>query len=177
MKKIALTGGIGTGKTFISRQFIASGIPVFYADDEAKKLYEDADVLSEIRLAFGNEVFEGNVLDFKKLSAIVFNNELKKSELEGIIHPKVMQKFDAWCNMQGAETVMMESAIIFESHLERYFDQVIVVNASEATRIRRISQRNPELSENEIIARINSQMSQELKCSLADEVIEHDDDI
>lgn len=177
MKKIALTGGIGTGKTFISKQFISQGIPVFYADDEAKKLYADSEVLEAIRFAFGNDVFDGNLLDFKKMSAIVFNNELKKRQLEEIIHPRVMHEFEVWSRSQSADTVMMESAIIFEAHLEKYFDKVIVVNASIPTRVRRILQRNPELSEQEVLARINSQMDQELKCSMADEVIEHDEDL
>lgn len=177
MKKIALTGGIGTGKTFISRQFIEQGIPVFYADDEAKKLYSHPEVQAEIRNAFGNSVFEGDRLDFKKMAAVVFNDDEKMKVLESIIHPRVMQKFEKWAENQHVETVMMESAIIFESHLEPYFDKVIVVNASLKKRVERILRRNPELSERDILARIGAQMSQEQKCALADEIIEHEEDL
>lgn len=177
MKKLAITGGIGTGKTFISKQFIEQGIPVFYADDEAKKLYRDIEVLRQIRDVFGNDVFDGDQLNLSRLSALVFGDEKRLRALENIIHPMVMKKFDEWAAQQNAESVMMESAIIFEGHLEKYFDKVYVVNASLETRLARIRRRNPELSDNEILARINSQMPQEEKCALADEVIEHDEDL
>lgn len=177
MKKLAITGGIGTGKTFISKQFIEQGIPVFYADDEAKKLYRDIEVLRQIRDVFGNDVFDGDQLNLSRLSALVFGDEKRLRALENIIHPMVMKKFDEWAAQQNAESVMMESAIIFEGHLEKYFDKVYVVNASLETRLARIRRRNPELSDNEIFARINAQMPQEEKCALADEVIEHDEDL
>ncbi|MCQ2279976.1 MAG: dephospho-CoA kinase [Bacteroidales bacterium] len=177
MKKIALTGGIGTGKTFISRQFVEQGIPVFYADDEAKKLYCLPEVLAEIRNSFGNSVFVGDRLDFKKMSAVVFEDEAQMKVLESIIHPRVMKKNEKWAENQHVEMVMMESAIIFESHLESYFDKVIVVNASLKKRMERILRRNPELSESDILARIDAQMSQEQKCALADEIIEHEEDL
>lgn len=177
MKKLAITGGIGTGKTFISKQFIERGIPVFYADDEAKKLYRDIEVLRQIRDVFGNDVFDGDQLNLSRLSALVFGDEKRLRALENIIHPMVMKKFDEWAAQQNAESVMMESAIIFEGHLEKYFDKVYVVNASLETRLARIRRRNPELSDNEILARINAQMPQEEKCALADEVIEHDEDL
>ena len=177
MKKLAITGGIGTGKTFISKQFIEQGIPVFYADDEAKKLYRDIEVLRQIRDVFGNDVFDGDQLNLSRLSALVFGDEKRLRALENIIHPMVMKKFDEWAAQQNAESVMMESAIIFEGHLEKYFDKVYVVNASLETRLARIRRRNPELSDNEILARINAQMSQEEKCALADEVIEHDEEL
>ncbi|MBQ4356130.1 MAG: dephospho-CoA kinase [Bacteroidales bacterium] len=177
MKKLAITGGIGTGKTFISKQFIAEGIPVFYADEEAKLLYSDPEVLRQIREAFGDSVFDGNRLDFSKMAAIVFNDDAQLQRLNAIIHPLVMKKFDEWASRQHAEAVMMESAIIFEAHLEHYFDKVYVVNASLPTRMDRIRRRNPELSDSEILARINAQLDQAVKCSLADEVIEHDVDL
>lgn len=177
MKKLAITGGIGTGKTFISKQFIEQGIPVFYADDEAKKLYRNIEVLRQIRDVFGNDVFDGDQLNLSRLSALVFGDEKRLRALENIIHPMVMKKFDEWAAQQNAESVMMESAIIFEGHLEKYFDKVYVVNASLETRLARIRRRNPELSDNEILARINAQMPQEEKCALADEVIEHDEDL
>lgn len=177
MEKIALTGGIGTGKTFISKQFIQQGIPVFYADDEAKKLYDSPQFLTLLRKSFGDAIFDGEVLNARKLSSIVFDDKNALKKLEAIIHPLVMDAFEVWARAQGTDKVMMESAIIFEAHLAHYFDKVIVVNASLPVRIRRIKQRNPEMSETEILARINAQMSQEEKCRLADEVIEHDIDL
>lgn len=177
MKKIALTGGIGTGKTFISKMFIKEGIPVFYADDEAKKLYNDESVLQQLRQAFGEAIFIDNKLNFKKMASIIFAEEEKKKVLESIIHPKVMEMFNAWAEQQNSEKVIMESAIIFEAHLEKYFDKVIVVNASLPVRMERIRRRNPEMTDKQILARIATQMDQAEKCRLADEVIEHDEDL
>ena len=177
MKKYALTGGIGTGKTFISRDFIQMGIPVFYADEVAKMLYARDDVVSQIRELFGETVFTENKLDFKKISSIIFADPEAQKRLEALIHPLVMAEFEAWAATQNADTVMMESAIIFESHLEKYFDKVFVVNASVPVRVARIRRRNPELSEEQILARIAAQMPQEEKCRLADEVIEHEVDL
>lgn len=177
MRKYALTGGIGTGKTFISRDFIRQGIPVFYADEEAKKLYDREDVVAKIREFFGDAVFIDNKLDFSKMGEIIFANPDAQKWLEALIHPLVMAEFEKWASEQHADMVMMESAIIFESHLEKYFDKVFVVNASVPVRVARIRRRNPELSEEQILARIAAQMSQEEKCRLADEVIEHEVDI
>ena len=177
MKKYALTGGIGTGKTFISKDFIRKGIPVFYADEEAKKLYAREEVIAGLRELFGDQIFTGKKLDFKKMSGIVFSSPDYQKKLESFIHPLVMAQFEKWAAEQNADTVMMESAIIFEAHLEKYFDKVFVVNASVPVRVARVRRRNPELSEEEILARIAVQMSQEEKCRLADEVIEHEEDI
>jgi len=177
MRKYALTGGIGTGKTFISKDFIRKGIPVFYADEEAKKLYAREEVIAQIRELFGASVFTDNKLDFGKIGEIVFANQDAQKRLEALIHPLVMAEFEKWAEEQHADTVMMESAIIFESHLEKYFDKVFVVNASVPVRVARIRRRNPGLSEEQILARIAAQMSQEEKCRLADEIIEHEVDI
>ncbi len=177
MKKYALTGGIGTGKTFISKQFVDNGIPVFYADDEAKKLYSDPSVLEKLRSAFGNQLFSDGILDFKKMSVLIFGYPVQQKKLEQIIHPLVMDRFEKWASLQQAEIVMMETAILFEANLEKYFDKVIVVNASVPVRVARIRRRNPDLSESEILARIQAQMPQEEKCKRADEVIDHEIDI
>ena len=177
MKKYALTGGIGTGKTFISKDFIRRGIPVFYADEEAKKLYARPDIILKVRQLFGDQILTGNKLDFKKISSIIFADPDAQKRLEALIHPLVMEAFEQWASEQNSEVVMMESAIIFEAHLEKYFDKVFVVNASVPVRVARIRRRNPELSVEEIMSRIAAQMTQEEKCRLADEIIEHEVDL
>ena len=174
MYKVALTGGIGTGKTYLSSHFIQMGIPVFYADEEAKKLYRDPQFLLRMRALFGDEVFDGgqpNRLDFKKLSARVFSNPEELQALNELVHPAVMEQFDRWCAEQSTETVMMESAVIFEGGLERYFDKVIVVDAPLELRIRRVLLRNPEMTREQILQRMARQMSQEEKCRRADLVV------
>ena len=167
--KIALTGGIGTGKTYVSKQFLDMGIPVFYADEEAKKLYTTKGVLDFFKNKYGDSFFSNNKLDFQKLSAFVFENEENRKQVETFIHPLVMQQFEEWAVQQTSNIVMMESALIFEAGLEKYFDKIMVVDAPLEIRIERIKNRN--LEEPEILQRINSQMPQEEKCRRTDLVI------
>jgi len=169
--KVALTGGIGTGKTFVSKQYRDKGIPVFYADDEAKKLYASEKVLLFLKKEFGDKVFTNNQLDFSKLSAIVFSNKEDRKKIEDFIHPLVMQEFAAWSIRQKSEVVMMESALIFEAGLEKHFDKIMVVDAPFDVRVRRIVERNPELMPSEILQRMETQIPQAEKCRRADVVI------
>jgi dephospho-CoA kinase len=171
MLKMVLTGGIGTGKTYLSKHFLDMGIPVFYADEEAKKLYSDPEVIHFFQTRFGDDVFTNQQLDFKKLAQIVFSDPLSREEVSHFIHPLVFNKFEIWAQEQGTPTVMMESAIIFEAGLDHLFDKIIVVDAPLEVRISRIQKRSPQLSEKEILERINAQMPQEEKCKRADFVI------
>lgn len=173
MKKVAITGGIGTGKTYISNYFVQMGIPVFYADEEAKKCYENPEIIKNIHSFFGDKVFTNGRIDFKKLSEYVFRDPQKREIVNQLIHPKVMEMFDAWAAEQQAPSVMMESAILFENELDKFFDLVIVVDAPMEVRIERIKKRNPNLSEEEIVSRIQAQMPQEEKCRRANLVIDN----
>jgi len=169
--KIALTGGIGTGKTYISKQFLDMGIPVFYADEEAKKLYSSEKVLAFFKEEFGDSLFTNHQLDFSKLSSFVFSNCENRQKIEAIIHPLVMQQFEVWASQQTSTMVMLESALIFEAGLAQFFDKILVVDAPLEVRIQRIKDRNPSLPEAEILQRIHSQISQEEKCKRADLVV------
>ena len=169
--RIALTGGIGTGKTYISKQFLDMGIPVFYADEETKKLYATKKVCSFFIEKYGDTFFTNNELDYQKLAAFVFENEENRKQIETFIHPLVMQQFEEWTAQQTSNIVMLESAIIFEAGLEKLFDKIIVVDAPLKVRIERIKNGNLKISEFEIMQRIDSQLSQEEKCKRADLVI------
>jgi dephospho-CoA kinase len=169
--KIALTGGIGTGKTYISKHFFDIGIPVFYADDEAKILYFSEKVLNFVKKEYGNSLIINNQLDIFQFSKLVFSKIEIRKQIEALIHPMVIQQFDKWVSQQTSNIVLLESAIIFEAGLEKLFDKIIVVDAPLAIRIKRIKDRNPELSESEILQRMDSQMPQAEKCKRADWVI------
>lgn len=174
MYKIALTGGIGTGKTYLSAHFVQMGIPVFYADDEAKKLYADPHFLQKIRDTFGEEVFDSkcnNHLSFERLADKVFSDEEALQQLNELVHPAVMGMFEEWCARQDAPTVMMESAVVFEGNLTTYFDKIIVADAPLELRISRVLARNPEMTREQILARMARQMPQEEKCRRADLVV------
>lgn len=174
MYKIALTGGIGTGKTYLSTHFIEMGIPVFYADDEAKKLYSQPQFLQTIRSAFGDEVFDPNHADrlsFERMAAKVFSDEEALQRLNELVHPAVMSMFEEWCALQDAPAVMMESAVVFEGNLTSSFDKIIVADAPVELRISRVLARNPEMTREQVLARMARQMSQEEKCRRADLVV------
>lgn len=171
MKKIALTGGIGTGKTYISNYFIQMGIPVFNADEEARKCYALPEVIETIHSYFGDTVFRNNKIDFRKMAKFVFLDAAKREIINRLIHPKVMEAFDTWAEQQNTPSVMLESAILYENELDKFFDMVIVVDAPLEVRIERIKNRNPKLSMKDIMTRINAQMPQEEKCRRADMVI------
>jgi len=169
--KIALTGGIGTGKTHISKQFLDMGIPIFYADEEAKKLYATKGAIAFFKEKYGDACFTNNQLDHSKLATFIFSNIENRKQIESFIHPLVMHKFEDWASQQDSNIVMLESALIFEAGLEKFFDKIIVVDAPLPVRIERIKTRNMQLSESEILQRINSQLSQKEKCIRADLVI------
>lgn len=172
MVKIGLTGGIGTGKTFLSKHFVDMGIPVYYADEEAKKLYREPAFLAEMRQVFPDEKLwlpDGS-LNMPQLS-LSFADENFLQRLSRFVHPYVMRDFERWADEQNAAAVMMESAILFEYDLVPYFDKIIVADAPETLRIRRIQARNPHLTEADIRQRMSRQMPQEEKCSRADLVV------
>lgn len=172
MIKIGLTGGIGTGKTYLSKHFRDMGIPVYYADDEAKKLYRQREFLSKMRTVFPDENLwlpDGN-LNMPQL-AQSFENEAFLRQLSFFVHPYVMRDFDRWAAEQDAPAVIMESAILFEYNLTPLFDKIIVADAAETLRIKRIQERNPSLTEAEIRQRMSRQMPQEEKCRRADLVV------
>jgi dephospho-CoA kinase len=169
--KIALTGGIGTGKTYISKHFLDMGIPVFYADEEAKKLYASEKVLAFFKNNYGNCFFTNEKLDLSKLATFIFENPENKKQIEAFIHPLVMQQFENWVAQQEPSIVMLESAIVFEAGFENFFDKIIVVDAPIDVRIKRIKERHAHLSEQEILQRMNLQIPQEEKCKRGDFVI------
>lgn len=169
--KIALTGGIGTGKTYLSRHFVEMGIPVFYADVEAKKLYQDADFVADLVRTFGDVLLPDGTVDLRKMGAMVFADEEKLQILNKMMHPRVMQMFEEWSMLQSSQTVIMETAIVYEGNLTRYFDKIIVADAPLELRIRRILQRDPHLTREDILQRMSRQMPQEEKCARADLVV------
>ena len=175
MLKIALTGGVGAGKTYISKHFMDMGIPVFYADDEAKKLYDLPHVVTFFENHFGKDIYVNVVLNTAKLSSILFSDAQKRTLVNNFIHPQVMNLFLTWAEQQEKECVMMESALIYEAKLESFFDKIIVVHAPLEQRIKRLANKYPSLTQEDIQKRIDAQMPQEEKLRRADFVINNED--
>ena len=138
MQKIALTGGIGTGKTYISKFFVDFGIPVYYADEEAKKLYDEPEIITLIATQFGGSVITDRKVDFHKLAKLLFDNSDHINRINKIIHPILMERFNDWAELQNSQYVMLESAIVFEAGLDHYFDFIIAVDAPYDLRLNRL---------------------------------------
>ncbi len=174
MIKVGLTGGIGSGKTFVANIFFSLGIPVFNADIEAKKLYDtDNNLLLQLRKHFGNNIFDNNTLNKKKLAAIVFANHQALATLNSLVHPLLLEYFNQWVSLQTAPYVIQEAAILFESGFNRYMDKVIAISAPKEIRIQRVTQRD-RLSDTEVLNRMQHQLHDNTLTSQSDFTIIND---
>ena len=174
MKKIGITGNIGSGKSYVCKMFENLGIPVFYSDDETKKLYLVPSVKELIIKRFGEEVyFEDGSLNKKLLSYHLFKNEEAMQFIESVLYPALNQHFDEWCEQQNTPYVLYESAILFEKNYEKFFDKIIFVSAAEDIRLQRVMKRD-DCSEENVRSRMRLQLSEESKISRADFVIYND---
>lgn len=176
MLKIGLTGNIGSGKTTIAQVFEVLGIPVFYADDAAKKvMVTDAELVEGVKQAFGSDAyFTDATLNRKHIANIVFNNADELAKLNALVHPAVFRAFDVWAAaIRSAPYVIKEAAILFESGSYKMCDQTILVSAPLQQRLQRVMQRD-NISREEAASRDARQMSEENKIKLADHVIIND---
>jgi dephospho-CoA kinase len=172
-KIIGLTGGIGSGKTTIANHFAAEGIPVYIADDEARKLMQSPEIIEEIRNTFGDSIFDNAILNREKLSQIVFNNPEKLALLNAIIHPAVRKHFENWVKMhREVPFVIYEAAILFESGSYKNCDFIISVTAPVEVRIQRVIERDKTTRE-QVVSRINAQWNDEQRSSKSDFIIEN----
>ncbi|HTI57974.1 dephospho-CoA kinase [Mucilaginibacter sp.] len=177
MLKIGITGNIGSGKTTVSKVFEVLGIPVFYADDAAKRvMVEDAILMDGIKATFGREsYFNDGTLNRKFIASIVFNDEEQLAKLNSLVHPAVFRAFDEWAaQVKNAPYIMKEAALLFESDSYKMCDRSIIVTAPLELRIKRVMQRDGFTRE-EILSRDARQFSEEKKIELADFVIRNDD--
>lgn len=174
-KIIGLTGGIGSGKTTIANYFKELGIPVYIADDEARKITETPEILEALKNIFGSEVFENHQLIRKKVSQIVFDNPQKLQQLNDIIHPAVKKHFENWIKEHvNYPFVIKETAILFESGSYKDCDIIITVVAPVEIRIERVIQRD-KISREDVLKRINQQWSDEQKIKKSTYIIDNVD--
>lgn len=177
MIKVGITGGIGSGKTIVCQVFELFGVPVYYSDEESKKLLDaDAEVKKQIISTFGNAVIneQGNV-DRKKLAAIVFADKSKLQLLNGIMHPAVAKHFDEWVkNNSEHKYILKEAAILFESGANKLVDKIITVTAPEELKIKRAMKRD-NITEEQVKQRMKNQWTDAEKMKLSDFVIYNDE--
>ena len=175
MKRIGITGGIGSGKTYVASVFQSLGIPIFNADIQAKKIMTSSGKLIKlVKEEFGNDIYKDSDLNKEKLSSIVFSNSDKLQKLNSLVHPIVKEELNNWCEKQTSPYVIKEAAILFESNSHIGLDAVICVSAPLELRMKRLLSRD-NYSEKEIKKRIENQISQEEKEKLSDYIIVNDE--
>ena len=177
MKKVAITGNIGSGKSWVCELWKQRlGIPVYDSDRAAKQMYFKPEIRKELMQRFGEEIYLSDTeLDRKRIADLIFHDEQAQRDLEGILYPALFVDFEHWKANQTAEYVLFESALVFEKRLERRFDAVVMVSASENTRLRRAMARD-HCDEPTVRARMAKQWPEEGKRLLADYVIWHEND-
>ncbi|OJU48187.1 MAG: dephospho-CoA kinase [Bacteroidales bacterium 45-6] len=177
VKIFGITGGIGSGKSVVSRLMETMDIPVYVADVESKSLLDtSAQLKSALTEAFGSNLYEKGFIDRKLFASIIFNDPEKLQLANKIIHPFVKQHFFDWVEKQrnaGKKTVATEAAILYESGFDQFVDKVILVYAPLETRIHRTMLRD-NASREQVEARIKSQMQDEDKIKKANFVILND---
>jgi dephospho-CoA kinase len=173
-KIIGLTGGIGSGKTTIANYFKEMGVPVYIADDEARKLMQSKFIIEEIKKTFGDSLFEDDILNRAKLAEIVFNDSRKLDQLNAIVHPAVKKDFVAWLEANKKYAyVIYEAAILFESGRYKDCDIVITVTAPEEIRIERVIKRD-KTNKEQVLDRMKMQWKDEERISKSDFIILND---
>jgi len=175
MLKVGITGGIGSGKSTVARVFETLGVPVYNADDAAKRLMqEDPELKEKISLLLGDESYKDGQLNRTWISANIFGKPEKVQALNALVHPATIKDAHEWMSKQTTPYSLKEAALIFESGSEKELDFVIGIYAPEELRIQRVIKRD-DTSREAIQQRMRNQLNEEEKIKRCDFVITNDD--
>lgn len=175
MKVVGLTGGIGSGKSTVSKMFLDLGVPVYNSDERAKKLMNtSAEIKNQIIAFLGKESYREEKLNRAYIAKKVFNDTTLLAQLNAIVHPVVREDFLKWTGEQEYCYVIQETALLFENNARHLYDSIILVTAPKEERISRVVSRDNGTRE-QVIARMNNQMDDEEKLNVSDFVIENID--
>jgi len=159
MKKIGITGGIGSGKSFVANIIEKMGYSVYYSDVRSKELTNAHPVIRQGLIDLvGENVYFGGELDKKVLATAIFSNDELRLKVNQLIHPIVRQDFEDWAKAQTSDLIFNEAAILFETGAYRNFDATILVYAPEELRLKRVLKRDI-ITKEEVLARMNNQMN------------------
>lgn len=175
--QIGITGGIGSGKTLVSKIFACLGIPIYDADSHAKELMTtDGILVSQIKKEFGDlSYLSDGTLNRKYLSEVVFNKQERLDVLNKLVHPRVGENYTQWVKRHNNKAyVLKEAALLFETGSYQALDKIIVVHAPEEVRIKRVIHRDGR-AEQQVREIIRKQMSEEEKLKRADFIIYNDE--
>jgi dephospho-CoA kinase len=176
MLRVGLTGGIGSGKSTIATIFEVLGIPVSFADLEAKRVMnEDPALKTQIVSQFGPETYADGTLNRSWLAAQVFTDPAKLEILNSLVHPATIREGERWMRSVSGQApyAIREAALIFETRAAGHLDFIIGVYAPSALRIHRTMQRDHSTRE-AVLQRMNNQIDEEIKMRLCDAVIQND---
>lgn len=175
MKVVGLTGGIGSGKTTVAKMFIALGVPVYIADNEARRLTNSSLIIKrKLTDLLGIKVYKNEVLNRKYVADIIFKDKDLLNKVNKIIHPIVSLHFKRWMKNQEGIYCIKEAAILFENDGYKKCDLTILVIAPVKERISRVLNRDGS-TKKAIETRIKNQWNDDKKCKLADIIIENID--
>ena len=170
---VGLTGGIGSGKTTVAKAFNRLGVPVYIADDEAKKLMHRSKIIKrKLTTLFGEKAYVNGELNKPVIANIIFNDKTYLQKMNAIVHPKVSRHFEKWVLKQKAPYVIKEVAILFEKGGDKTCDYVITVVADKTLRIKRLLERD-NTSKEKIEAIMKNQWTDEEKIKKSDFVIDN----
>ncbi len=165
MKFIGITGGIGSGKSFVAQIIERMGYPVYYADKEARILMNSHPIISESLIDwFGTEIYSNGELNREKMATLIFHDEQMRSKVNQLVHPLVREAFVNWASSQNKPLVFNEAAILYETDAYKKFHEIILVTAPLSLRITRVMKRDG-ISEEQIRDRMEAQWSDDKKLS------------
>jgi dephospho-CoA kinase len=171
MIKLGLTGGIGSGKSTVAKVFQEMGIPVYYADDEAKKFLAYEEVKKRLQVLFGAQVVNAlGAIDKPVLASIVFTDEKELAKLNALIHPLLENDFQEWVLKQNTSFIVKEAAILFEAGFDKSVDKILTISAPIDQRIDRVIKRDG-VSRQHVLDRISKQWSDQQREAKSDFVI------
>ncbi len=173
--RIGITGGIGSGKSTVAKIFETLGVPIYYADDAARRIMNENEALREaIQRSFGEETYINQQLNRSYLASLVFGNEEKLALLNELVHPLTIEDSEKWMQAKSGPYAIKEAALIFESDVWKGLDKVIGVSSPYKLRLQRAMQRD-SISEEAVLARMSKQMNEEEKMKRCDFIIYNDE--
>ena len=157
--KLAITGGIGSGKSVVSRMMNVLGVPVYDCDVNAKRLMtDDEHIVSELKRMFGEECYEDDgTLNRQYIAARIFTDKENIERVNALVHPAVKRDFEQWTTRQNANVVAVETAILYESGMMDSVNKVLVVWAEKETAVKRTMERSG-MNRMQVENRMNNQM-------------------
>ncbi|MEY3084520.1 MAG: hypothetical protein RL037_700 [Bacteroidota bacterium] len=166
MKSVGITGGIGSGKSYIARIIEKMGYPIYYADIEAKKLMNKHPLIQKSLIdLFGSDIYFKGELNKDKLAGHIFQDENARLLVNQLVHPLVREAFSIWSSKQNSSLVFNEAAILYETGTYKQYHEIILVTAPAHERISRVIKRD-KVSKEQVLDRIDTQWSDDRKLSL-----------